>query len=76
MAAHDRAPSHDGGSMWLKLVIGYWLYVRLGRATRGKSEILDGKDKSGLMSDSELQGGSPRQCQLRITSVVPCCNKH
>jgi hypothetical protein len=46
--------------MWLKLVIGYWLYVRPGRATRGKWGILDGKDESDLLSDSELQGGSPR----------------
>jgi hypothetical protein len=45
--------------MWLKLVIGYWLYVRLGGVTRGKWRTLDGKDESGLMSDSELQGGSP-----------------
>jgi hypothetical protein len=26
------------------------------------------------MSDSELQGGSPRLCRLRTASVVPCCN--
>jgi hypothetical protein len=62
--------------MWLKLVIGYWLYVRLGGATRGKWEILDEKDESGLMSDSKLQGGKPRLCRLRTASVVPCCNKH
>jgi hypothetical protein len=31
-------------------------------ATRGKWRILDGKVESGLMSDSELQGGSPRLC--------------
>jgi hypothetical protein len=31
--------------------------VRLGGATRGKWGILDGKDESGLMSDSELQCG-------------------
>jgi hypothetical protein len=30
-----------------------------GGATRGKWGILDGKDESGLMSDSKLQGGSP-----------------
>jgi hypothetical protein len=47
-----------------------------GGATRGKWGILDGKDESGLMSDSELQGGSPHLCRLRIASVVPCCNKH
>jgi hypothetical protein len=28
------------------------------------------------MSDSELQGGSPRLCRLRTASVMPCCNKH
>jgi hypothetical protein len=48
----------------------------IGGATRGKWGILDGKDESGLMSNSELQGGSPRLCRLRITSVVPCSNKH
>jgi hypothetical protein len=41
--------------------------VRPGGAIRGKWGILDGKDESGLMSDSELQGGSPRLCRLRIT---------
>jgi hypothetical protein len=52
------------------------VYGRPGGATRGKWAILDGEDESGLMSDSELQGGSSRLCQLRTTSVVPCCNKH
>jgi hypothetical protein len=33
--------------------------VRLGGATRGKWGILDRTDESGLMSDLELQGGSP-----------------
>jgi hypothetical protein len=33
--------------------------VRPAGATRGKWRILDGKDESGLMSDSELHGGSP-----------------
>jgi hypothetical protein len=51
-------------------------YVRPGGATRGKWGILDGKDESGLMSDSEPQGGSPRLCRLRTASVVPCCNKY
>jgi hypothetical protein len=23
IATHDRAPSHDGGSMWIMLVIGF-----------------------------------------------------
>jgi hypothetical protein len=48
--------------MWLKLVIGYWLYVRPDGAIRGKWGILDGTDESGLMSDSEHQGGSPLLC--------------
>jgi hypothetical protein len=50
--------------------------VRPGGATREKWEILDEKNESGLMSDSELQGGSPRLCRLRTASVVPYCNKH
>jgi hypothetical protein len=33
--------------------------VRLGGATREKWGILDGKDESGLMTDSELKCGSP-----------------
>jgi hypothetical protein len=52
------------------------VYCETGWATRGKWGIQDGKDKSGLMSDLELQGGSPRLCRLRTVSVVPCCNKH
>jgi hypothetical protein len=51
-------------------------YCETGQGTTGKWGILDGKDESGLMSDSELQGGSPRLCRLKTTSVVPCCNKH
>jgi hypothetical protein len=35
------------------------VYWRSGGATRGKRRILDGKVESGLMSDLELQGGSP-----------------
>jgi hypothetical protein len=50
------------------------ILFRPGGATRGKWGILDGKVESGLMSDSELQGGSRRPCRLRTTSVVPCCN--
>jgi hypothetical protein len=46
------------------------VYGRPGRATRGKWEILDGKVESGLMSDSELQGGSPRLCQLRTDRLA------
>jgi hypothetical protein len=33
------------------------VYGRPGGATRGKWEILNRKVESGLMSDSELQGG-------------------
>jgi hypothetical protein len=32
IAACDRAPSYDGGSMWFMLVIRLWLYVRPGGA--------------------------------------------
>jgi hypothetical protein len=31
----------------------------------------DGKVESGLMSDSELQGGSPRLCRLRTDRLAP-----
>jgi hypothetical protein len=36
IAAHDRVPSHDGGSMWFMLVICSCLFVRPGGANRGK----------------------------------------
>jgi hypothetical protein len=52
------------------------VYGRSDEAIRGLWRILDGKDESYLMSDSELQGGSPRLYRLRIVSVAPCCNKH
>jgi hypothetical protein len=38
------------------------VYGRPDGATRGKWGILNGKVESDLMSDSELQGGSPRLC--------------
>jgi hypothetical protein len=47
------------------------VYGRPGRATRGKRRILDGKIESDLMSDSELQGGSPRLCRLRTDRLAP-----
>jgi hypothetical protein len=47
------------------------VYGRPGRATRGKWGILDGKVESGLMSDLELQGGSPRLCRLRTDRLAP-----
>jgi hypothetical protein len=50
--------------------------LRPGEAIRGKWRILDRKVDSGLISNLELQGGSPRLCRLRTTSVVPCCNKY
>jgi hypothetical protein len=43
---------------------------------REKWRILNEKVENGLMSDSELQDGSPRLCRLRTASVVPYCNKH
>jgi hypothetical protein len=45
--------------------------VRPGGATREKWKIMDGKVESGLMSDSELQGGSPHLCRLRTDRLTP-----
>jgi hypothetical protein len=57
-------------------VVGYKvdekLNPRLGGAIRGKWRILDGKGENCLMSDSELQGGSPRLCRLRTALTRPC----
>jgi hypothetical protein len=47
------------------------LNLRLGGAVRGKWTIWDGKGESGLMSNSELQDGSPRLCGLRTKLVGP-----
>jgi hypothetical protein len=48
------------------LLIGYKLdenlNLRSGGANREKWRIMDGNGESGLMSDSELQGHSPRLC--------------
>jgi hypothetical protein len=38
---------------------------------RGLWRILDGKVESGLISDSELRGGSPHPCQLRTDCLAP-----
>jgi hypothetical protein len=45
--------------------------VRPAEATRGKWGILDEKVESSLMSDSELQGGSPRRYRLRTDRLAP-----
>jgi hypothetical protein len=50
----------DQRPYWLE-----WLVIKLMR-------ILDGKGESGLMSYSELQGGSPHLCQLSTALVGPC----
>jgi hypothetical protein len=71
ITARDRAPSHDGGSMRFMFAISQWLYLRPGGATSRKWRILDGKVESGLMSDSELQGGSLRLCRLRTDRLTP-----
>jgi hypothetical protein len=42
----------------------------LGGATRRKWRILDGKDESGLMSDSELQYGSPCLCRDHVDCAL------
>jgi hypothetical protein len=47
------------------------VYGRPCGATRGKWGILDGKVESSLISDSELQGGSPRLCRLRTDRLAP-----
>jgi hypothetical protein len=47
------------------------VYGRPDGATREKRGILDGKVESGLMSDSELQGGSPLLCRLRTDRLAP-----
>jgi hypothetical protein len=44
--------------------------VRPDGATKQKWRTLDGKVESGLMSDSELQGGSPRLCRLRTDRLA------
>jgi ferredoxin-thioredoxin reductase catalytic subunit len=38
---------------------------------RGLWRLLDGKVESGLMSDSELRGGSPCPCRLRTDRLAP-----
>jgi hypothetical protein len=40
-------------------------------ATKEKWRMLDGKVESGLISDSELQGGSPHLCRLMTHRLVP-----
>jgi hypothetical protein len=50
--------------------------VRPGGVSRGKWRILDGKDESGLMSDSELQGGSPRLCWALLQQALSCVLTH
>jgi hypothetical protein len=44
------------------------------RPIRGLSRILDGKSESVLMSDSELQGGSPCPCRLRTDCLASVSN--
>jgi hypothetical protein len=41
-----------------------------------KWRILDGKVESGLMSVSELLGGSPRLCRLRTVSCWVSLSKY
>jgi hypothetical protein len=47
------------------------VYGRPGGTTRGQCGILDRKIESDLMSDSELQGGSPHLCRLRTDRLAP-----
>jgi hypothetical protein len=46
------------------------VYGRADGATIGKWGIMDEKVESGLMSDSELQGGSPCLCRLRTDRLA------
>jgi hypothetical protein len=46
-------------------------YGRSGGAISGLWRILDGKDASGLLSNSELRGGSPRLCRMRTDRLAP-----
>jgi hypothetical protein len=66
----------SGPASLLVRVVGYKvdenLNPRPGGAIREKWRILDGKGESGLMSYSELQGGSPHLCRLSTASVGPC----
>jgi hypothetical protein len=56
--------------------------VRSGGAIRRKWRILDEKVESGLMSDSELQGGIPRLCRFRtdrlasVNKIELCTNAY
>jgi hypothetical protein len=38
---------------------------------RGLWRLLDGKVESGMMSDSELRGGSSHPCRLRTDCLAP-----
>jgi hypothetical protein len=65
----------------LDILVGYkvdkHLHLRLGEETQvSKWRILDGKGESGLMSDLEQMGCSPRICRLRTTSCWALWNKH
>jgi hypothetical protein len=65
-------------SFWLEWLVKVDenLNSRPGGATRGKWRILDGKDESDLMSDSELRGGSPHLCRLRTVSCWVSMSKY
>jgi hypothetical protein len=72
----DSTHKISGMCSLLVRVVGYKidenLNLRSVWAIRGKGRILGGKDESGLMSDSELQGGSACLCRLRTALVGPC----
>jgi hypothetical protein len=82
IAARDGAPSHDGGFYVVYVSDQLLVYGKPGGATRGKWGIRDGKVESGLMLDSELQGGSPRLCRLRtdrlalVNKIKLCTNAY
>jgi hypothetical protein len=71
IATRDRAPSHDGGSMWFIWVIGWWFYVRPGRAIRKSGEYRMGRLRVVYFHIWSSEGGSPRLCWLRTDCLTP-----
>jgi hypothetical protein len=77
ITTRDRAPSHDGGSMWFMLAIGFVSFMwdwagQLEESGEYRTERL----RVFYIHIRSFEGGSPRLCRLRTTSVGPCCNKH
>jgi hypothetical protein len=71
IAAHDRAPSHDGGSMWFMLAIRCTALCETGRAIRGKWKIPNRNVGNGFFHIQSSEGGSPCLCRLRTDRLTP-----